>query len=109
MAGLDKVIMGAIAASDRSISLDYSAEQVQMRCRYSEPKPDAKSVDYESSRSVFQKQVFNLNGRREEATRRRPGYRHYSSLWPPSQAPLIVILTPPPLSQKPCAPSASNL
>lgn len=37
MAGLDKVIMGAIAASDRSISLDYSTEQVQMRCRYSEP------------------------------------------------------------------------
>lgn len=37
MAGLDKVIMGTIAASDRSISLDYSTEQVEMRCRYSEP------------------------------------------------------------------------
>lgn len=29
-------------------------------------KPDGKSVDYESSRFVFQKQVFNLNSRREE-------------------------------------------
>lgn len=37
MAGLDNVIMGMIAASDRSISLDYSTEQVQIRCRYSEP------------------------------------------------------------------------
>lgn len=99
MAGLDKVIMGAIAAADRSISLDYSTEQVQMRCRYSEPKPVGKSVDYESSRFVFQKQVFNLNGRREETTRPKPGYRHYSSLWPPSPAPPTVVLILPLVSK----------